>query len=131
MEINDFNGIGRITKDLQLNKTTNGYSALRFSIAIDRPKKQNETEKKTDYIPIVAFGDLADAIQKYCHKGSLIAVNGSIRTNTYEQNGQRKFSTEVLANGVKFLEPRQQQTTVQQSSTYEDSPTIYDDDLPF
>ena len=93
--------IGRLTKDPELRYTANNFPVCTFRIAIDRVGK---AEKKTNFIPIKALGRAAETCGQYLTKGKLVAVHGSIETGSYEKNGEKHYTWEVLASGVEFLE---------------------------
>ena len=99
--------IGRLTKDLELKKTTTGKSFVNFSVAIDRPYTNAQGQKETDFINCIAWNRTAENMSAYVGKGSLVAVDGRIQTRNYENNsGQRVYVTEVLAEFVQFLESK-------------------------
>ena len=101
--MNRFTGIGRLTKEPELKSTTGGKSVCRFTIAINRRFK-TEGQQQADFIPIVAWGKTADICAKYLHKGSQVAVCGSIQTGSYDdKNGNKVYTTEVNAEEVQFL----------------------------
>lgn len=93
--------IGRLTKDPELRYTANNFPVCTFRIAIDRMGKE---EKKTNYIPIKTLGRTAENCGRYLKKGRLVGINGSIETDSYEKNGEKHYTWEVLANGVEFLD---------------------------
>lgn len=99
--MNSFIGIGRLTKDCELRYTTSNKAVASFSIAITRTYKgQNES----DFINCECWGQVAETLSKYTHKGDLIAVNGNIRTDKYQDsNGNNKTRTYILVNRVQFL----------------------------
>ena len=101
--MNRFTGIGRLTKEPELRATASGVSVCRFTIAIDRRFKQ-EGQQQADFIPIVTWRGQADNCAKYLHKGSQVAVIGSIQTGSYDdKNGNKVYTTEVNAEEVQFL----------------------------
>lgn len=104
--------IGNITKELELRKTTTNKSVIEFSIAINDGYGDQKT---TDYINITAWEKLAERIATYCRKGHKICVEGKIKTDTYEKNGQKAYKTYVLAHNVEFLEKRES-TTIEQTT---------------
>ena len=100
--MNNWNGIGRLTRDPELRYTANNFPVCSFSIAIDRMGKE---EKKTNFIPVKALGKTAENCGKYLAKGRLVGVHGSIETDSYtDKDGNRKSTWNVLASGVEFLE---------------------------
>jgi single-strand DNA-binding protein len=101
--MNRFNGIGRLTKEPDFKSTTSGTSVCTFTLAINRRFK-TEGQQQADFIPIVAWGKTADICAKYLHKGSQVAVCGSIQTRTYDdKNGNKVYVTEINAEEVQFL----------------------------
>lgn len=98
--------VGRLTRDPQPRKTSNGKSVTSFTVACDR-KTKVEGQPTADFINCVAWNKVADAVAQYTHKGSLVGVEGRIQTKSYDdQGGNKVFVTEVLADGVQFLEPK-------------------------
>lgn len=103
--------IGRLTRDVDLRETQDGMSYARFTLAVDRnlsKDKKREFESRgvatADFIPVVVWGAQARTCANYLSKGKLVAVSGSIRTSSYEKDGQRRYSTDVNAQNVQFLE---------------------------
>ena len=91
--------MGRITKDLELKQTPNGISVLAFTVAVDR----NSKDKQTDFINCVAWRQTAEFIAKYFGKGRMIAVEGQLRTRTYDdKNGVKHYVTEVYVDNASF-----------------------------
>ena len=93
--------MGRITNELEVRQTSSGLSVLRFSVAIDRPSKQG-AEKQTDFISCTAFGQRAEFINRYFDKGRLIAIEGNLKSGSYEKNGMTIYTTEVWVDSVSF-----------------------------
>lgn len=101
--------IGRLTRDLEVRRTSNGNSMCRFTIAVDRRFK-TPGQPEADFIGCVAFGKTADNMGRFLHKGSLIAVEGRIQTGSYvNAQGQKVYTTDVIADSVQFLEPKRSQ----------------------
>ena len=99
--------IGRMTKDAELKRTSNGTNFCNFIIAVDRKFKDANGNRQADFIACVAWRTTADFISKYFKKGNRIAVVGSIQTRTYEdQNGQKKLVTEVIVDEAEFVESK-------------------------
>ena len=104
---------GRITKDLELRQTTSGTDVLRFTVAVDRYSKDKEND--TDFISCVAFGKSASFINSYFSKGRMIAIEGNIRTGSYEKNGQKVYTTDVIVDKAHFCGDRQTNGNAPQS----------------
>lgn len=95
--------MGRITKDLEVRMTPSGTAVLRFTVAIDRPPAKQGGEKQTDFINCVAFGKHAEFINQYFGKGRLIAIEGNIKTGSYEdKNGRTVYTTDIWIDNVSF-----------------------------
>lgn len=92
--------IGRTTKDPEVRYS--GDTAIaKFTLAIDRYSKG---EKEADFIPVTVFGKQAENVEKFVGKGQKVAVEGRIQTGSYEKDGRRIYTTDVIANRVEFLE---------------------------
>ena len=96
--------IGRLTKDPDLRYTQSGIAVARFTLAVDRGFKNQDGEKQADFIPITVWRGQAENCAKYLSKGRMVAVAGRIQTGSYEQDGQRRYTWEVVADEVQFLE---------------------------
>ncbi len=94
--------MGRLTKDPVLTTTPAGLSVARFTLAIDRRFQRQGEERQTDFLNIVAFSRNADFVSKYFVKGQLAIVTGSIQTRSWEQDGQRRYATEIVADEINF-----------------------------
>ena len=103
--------MGRITQDLEVRQTPSGNAVLRFNVAVDRPVRQG-AERQTDFITCTAWGQRAEFINRYFSKGRMIALEGQIRTGSYDdKNGVKHYTTEVNVDSVSFTgEPKQQGT---------------------
>ncbi len=99
--------IGRLTADPELRvTTTSAIPVSRFSVAVDRPFAK-EGQQDVDYVDCIAWRKLGEAVAQYMHKGSLVAVEGRLQIRAYEtQDGQKRRAAEVVADDVRFLEPK-------------------------
>ena len=102
--MNNFNCIGRITKDLEVKTSQGGTAVLNNTVAINRPFKNKQTgEREADFINFVAFGKTAEIIAQYHQKGSLIGLSGRMQSRSYQNsNGQKVFVTELVVNEMHF-----------------------------
>lgn len=107
--------MGRITQDLEVRQTPNGIAVLTFNLAVDRSYQSQNGERQTDFITCVAWRQQAEFISRYFSKGRMIAIEGNLRTRTYDdKNGTRHYVTEVFVDSVSFTgEPK-----AQNSGTY-------------
>src|SRR5699024_10792716 len=88
--------------------TQTGTAVGNFTLAVNRPFKNKETnEYEADFIRCVVFGKTAETIANYVKKGHQLAVEDRIQTGSYEKEGQRVFTTDVVVNGFTFVEGRQ------------------------
>lgn len=99
--------VGRITKDIDLKKTPNGASVVQFTLAVSR-KIKAKGQPEADFINCISWNNVADLMKQYLHKGSLIGLEGRIQTRNYDdRDGKKVYVTEVVADSVQFLEPKQ------------------------
>ena len=139
--------MGRLTADPELRQTPNGVSVTTFTVAVDRGFVRQGEEKKTDFISVVAWRQNAEFVSKYFSKGSMIAVQGSIQTRSYDdKNGSKRYVVEIVADNVSFCGSKSETGTNGVARTT-DAPTTApsfsnggindfaamadDDDLPF
>ena len=121
--------IGRLTRDVEVKYTQNNKAVASFTLAVNR-KYSKEGEQQADFIPIVTWEKSAEFASKYFKKGMQVSIVGRIETRSWDdQNGQKRYATEVIAEELGFAEGRKNDN-VKAENTNEFS-TITDDDLPF
>lgn len=99
--------VGRLTKDPELKYTPSGVAVASFTLAVNRPFTNQGGEREADFINIVVWRRPAENVANFLKKGSLAGVDGRIQTRNFEgQDGKRVFMTEVVAESVQFLEPK-------------------------
>ncbi len=99
--------MGRLVADPELRTTQSGINVCSFRIACDRNFVRQGEQRQADFIDIVAWRQQADFVSRYFQKGSLIAVDGSLQTRTYEdKNGSKRTAVEVVANNISFAGPK-------------------------
>lgn len=137
--------MGRLTYEPELKSTPNGTCVIRFQIACDRNYQKQGEERQADFIDCVAWRQTAEFISRYFHKGSMIAIEGTIQTSNYtDKNGNQRKQVEVLANNVSFCGSKSETGTVSNGGYNQPSPSYAsvdnsdfeeiiddDDDLPF
>ena len=125
--------IGRLVKDPELRYTPNGIAVASFTLAVDRPFTNKDGERETDFINIVVWRKQAENCASYLGKGRLAAVDGRLQLRTYEQDGQRKYFTEVVADNVQFLDKgnREERSSDDRSQEYGTDVDVGEDDIPF
>lgn len=147
--------MGRLCGDPELKQVNGGSSVTNFTIAVDR-KYSKDDEKQADFINIIAWRHTAEFICKYFGRGSAILIDGELQTRSWtDQQGQKRYATEVVAHEVSFCEskknsetndtPRNQSTSQREfgasggympdaykpSATAADFEPVSDDNLPF
>ncbi|AXF53652.1 ssDNA binding protein [Streptococcus phage 123] len=99
--------VGRLTKDPELKYTGNNIAVASFSLAVNRNFKDANGERETDFINCVIWRQQAENLANWAKKGALIGITGRIQTRSYEnQQGQRVYVTEVVAENFQMLESR-------------------------
>lgn len=130
--------VGRMTKDAELRYTPNNQAVATFSLAVNRNFKSQNGEREADFINCVIWRQQAENLANWAKKGALIGITGRIQTRSYEnQQGQRVYVTEVVAENFQLLESQKDRGNQPQANSQPDfrrntSPMdISDDDLPF
>lgn len=131
--------VGRLTKDAELRYTPNNQAVATFSLAVNRPFKNQNGDREADFINCVIWRQQAENLANWAKKGALIGITGRIQTRNYEnQQGQRVYITEVVADNFQLLEFNKQnnqgqsQGNSQPDFSWQAEPMdISDDDLPF
>lgn len=104
--------MGRITQDLEVRQTPSGTAVLSFTVAVDRNFVRQGEERQADFINCVAWRQQAEFIGKYFAKGRMIAIEGNLRTRTYDdKNGTKHYVTEVFVDSVSFTGEKAQQSS--------------------
>ncbi len=99
--------IGRLGKDPESKYTPTGKRVTHFSLAVSQRWKANgEAREYTEWVNVEAWGRLGEVCQEYLKKGSLAYVEGRLKTEKYEDNGENKFFTKVVAVGLQFLDKK-------------------------
>lgn len=116
MSINSVVLTGRLTKDVDLRVTNNGKSVARFTLAVDRNYK---SDQQADFFTVSVWGKQAENTATYCHKGSLVGVQGRLCSGSYQdKNGQKVYFVDVEADSVQFLDTRSKMQDTSQSSNF-------------
>ncbi len=142
--LNSTSLVGRLTKNVELKYTPSNQAVATFTLAVNRPFKSQNGEREADFINCVIWRQQAENLANWAKKGALIGITGRIQTRSYEnQQGQRVYVTEVVANDFQLLESRkdreggQSQGYSQPDFSRQAEPMnanpmdISDDDLPF
>ncbi len=95
--------IGNLTKEVEVRYTQSGLAIAHFTLAINREMKKKDGTYDTDYISCIAYGKQAEALSKYMEKGNKISVEGHIQTGSYEKDGRKIYTTDVIVEKIQFL----------------------------
>ena len=127
--------VGRLTRDVDLKYIQgSGTPVASFTMAVDREFAGKDGKKETDFIDIQVWGKSAENCANYIGKGSLVAIQGSIRVDSYQdQEGNNKKITRVNANRVQFLDSKKEKQENNPMPGFEPQgfQNITDDDIPF
>jgi len=134
--------IGRLGNDPEQRSMPNGIAVANISLATSRrwkDKNSGETEEETEWHRVVFFNRIAEIVGKYLKKGSLIYIEGRIKTRKWQdQSGQDRYSTEIIAEQMTMLDKKNseddfsaQKKTAQQYQQRAEVTNDYNDDIPF
>lgn len=141
--LNNVSLVGRTTRDVELRYTQSNVAVATFTLAVNRTFKNENGERETDFINCVMWRQQAKNLANWAKKGALIGITGRIQTRSYDnQQGQRVYVTEVVAEQFQLLESKGQQGNQQGQREQEQQQApdfsrqgapldISDDDLPF
>lgn len=120
--INQVTLVGRLTKDPELQFTSDDKTVLNFTLALNRFGKAKRHEQDADFIPCVIWGKRAEEMTHYCDKGTLIGVVGELQTRSYlNKEEKRVFVVEVLARKIRYLSSNREKLKEKESSVKENN----------
>lgn len=111
---------GRLTADPEIRQTQSGISSCRFTVAVNRRFKNEKGEYEADFISCQAWRQTAEFIAKYFHKGSMICLDGTLRTGSYTDKNYSDvthYTTDVLVDNVEFCGNKSDNTASGTSNT--------------
>ena len=101
--------LGRLTKDPEIRYTQNQKVVAQFTLAVDRPFKNESGNKEADFIPVVLWGKIAEMVGNSCSKGHRLLVDGRLQIRNFDgKDGQKHWVTEVIGNSIEFIERKEQ-----------------------
>ena len=121
--------IGRLTADPEITTSNGGTLIAKHTLAVDRTVKDANGERKADFIRIVAFGKSAEFARNYLHKGMKIALEGRINTGSYEKDGVKHYTTDIIVDHYEFCERKADGPAP--AASYGSFAESDDDDLPW
>lgn len=127
--------MGRLTADPEVRQTPSGVSVCRFTVAVDRSYVKQGEQREADFIDILAWRGTAEFVGKYFQKGSMIAIQGEIQTGSYEKDGIKRRTFEIVANNVSFCGGKNESNNANNTQNTTSVNTIIENDdseeLPF
>lgn len=97
---------GRLTKDAEIRNASSDKKVARCTLAVNRTYKREDEEQSADFINLVSFKNQADFLEKYGKKGTKFIITGRIQTGSYEKDGTRIFTTDVIVEQLEFAESK-------------------------
>lgn len=132
---NKWIGKGNLGADPELRVTQGGQSVLKLRMACNESyvDKNNVKQEKTEWVSVTVWGKRAEGLAKFLQKGSEILVEGRLQTSSYEKDGQKRYSTEVVANDIRFCGGKRDSAPAPADSNDDDLPVVALDDseIPF
>lgn len=133
--MNNITIVGRLTRDPEMKYITgSGTPVAKFTLAVDRDYKNKDGTTTTDFIPVEIMGKPAEFVANYVTKGRLVGIEGSMRVDRYEKDGEQKTFTKVSARRVQALESAKKDSVVSNMEKINEQASfsaIEDDDVPF
>jgi single-strand DNA-binding protein len=133
--------IGRLMRDAELKYTSGGMAVCKFAIAVNRRRKNGDQwVEEANFFDIVVWGRTGETINQYLVKGKQVAIEGELRQNRWEQDGQSRSKVEIMANNVQLLgggaggarpAPSAQDAQGFPEDRPEAQPSDFPDDIPF
>lgn len=124
--------IGRLTAAPEMVKTPSNKSVTHITLAVNRRFKTQDGERQADFVNVVFWGKLAESLVSYAGKGSLVSLDGEIRTRHYEKDGQTRYVTEILAQSFQLLESRAQRALRENNGASDLTDLVLEEEeLPF
>ncbi|MCL2007734.1 MAG: single-stranded DNA-binding protein [Treponema sp.] len=145
-DINHVVLVGRLTRDAELKYTSSGQAICKFAIAINRRRKNGDNwEDEAHFFDIVLWGRQGESLNQYLQKGKLVGIEGELRQERWQQDGQNRSKIEIVANNIQLLgsggpssgssrDSNSQGSTGFRPNNREDNPPEDDnfsDDIPF
>lgn len=131
--------IGIVCRNIELRTLPSGKNTCNVTLAVKRNYKNSQGEYESDFVNCKAFGNTAELISKYCKKGDTIGIKGNILTGSYEKDGKKIYTTDVMIQDISFLKQSKKEEEVKIEETKKEDPfeefaneiQIQASDLPF
>lgn len=123
--------LGRLVRDPEVKASQNGKIFAQFCIAVDRPYVKGK-DRETDFINCVAFNKTGEFVGNYFNKGQRILIeDGSLRVTSFDKNGEKRFTTNVVANKVAFVDKAEKKAVGNDPMKSFGSEVGFDEEVPF
>ena len=138
--VNRVSILGNVGQDPETRSMPNGTMVANLSIATSetwKDKNSGQQQDKTEWHRAVAFGKLAEIIGQYVKKGSKLYIEGKLQTRSWEQDGQKRYATEVVVSEMQFVDSRSETGNTQSQKPQQSQPAQgssfynFDEDIPF
>lgn len=137
--LNNVSLIGRITREIELKRSTSGLAVVNFTLAVNSARKDADGNNHTNFIPCTIIGKGAENLVKFCHKGSLIGISGNIESRTYtKKDGTTNTAISVFINNVEYCDKKERSSSKEKEPENgiddiykEELQDLSDEDLPF
>ena len=100
--------VGRLTRDISVNRSEKGVKVATISLAIPRSFKNSEGSYDTDFIDCIAFDTVAENTSEYCTKGDIVGVKGRVQSRIVEKDDKKEYCTDIICEKITFLSSRKQ-----------------------
>ena len=141
VDINHVVLVGRLTRDAELKYTAGGQAVCKFSVAVNRRKKSGDNwEDEANFFDIVVWGRQGESLNTYLVKGKMVGIDGELRQDRWQQDGQNRSKVEIIANNLQLLGGNSGERKNTQSSSSQEAPDSqyssskddgFADDIPF
>ena len=115
--------VGRLTAKPELRYTGSNVAYTRFTVAVNRTFSNSQGQREADFISVIVWRRAAENVANYLDKGSQVSIEGRIQTGSYtDKDGNKRYTTDVVADNVQFLDSKKQNTNNETPYDYQDAP---------
>lgn len=130
-DINKWIGAGRLTREAELSYTNTGYALLKFSIAVNRRKKQNDQwVDEANFFDVVVWGKRGEALDQYMVKGQQVMIEGELKQERWEKDGMKRSKVTIEATNIQLVGGKSEGQTQQRTQPQQPTKT-FEDEIPW
>lgn len=122
---------GNIVRDPEVRYTEQGLAIAMFSVALNRGKDKDGNDRGADFPTCKAFGKTAELMEKYVRKGDKVGIIGHIQTGSYEKDGKKVYTTDVITDKLEFLTPKGKDKAAEDDNEVPEGFSKLEEDIPF